>query len=251
MPTTLIFGGSGKVARQLTRILALQSPPHKIYSIVRNPDQVSPLEALGATPIVQSIEDSSVSDLAETLKRYNPDVVVWSAGAGGGDPQRTESVDCDGAIKAMNAVAAAGIKRYIVVSALDMRDRENKPTPEWYDENDTQRSEKLWKVIGRYMKAKLAADIELRTGNSERKLDYTIVRPGGLSDEPGKGTISAGKVHLGTMVSREDVARVVMECMENEMTVGLAFDVVGGDTPIAEAVGKVSKEKIDCFEGFY
>jgi nucleoside-diphosphate-sugar epimerase len=249
--TALIFGGSGKVSRQLTKLLSSQSPPWKVYSLIRSSSQTESLTALGATPIVQSIEDSSVSSLAETIKKCAPSVVIWSAGAGGGDPSRTDKVDREGAIKSMDACAEAGVKRYIIVSALDMRDRENKPVPDWYDEGDLKRSAGVWNAIGAYMRAKLAADTELRTGNGKRGLDYTIVRPGGLTENPGVGTVAAGKVHLSTTISREDVAGVVFECMKNEGTIGMAFDIVGGDTPIVQAVKKVVDNKEDTFEGFY
>ena len=184
MPTTLILGGSGKVARQLTRILTTQTqPPHTVHSVIRNPSQVADLQSLGAHPIVQSIEDSSASELAATIASVSPDCVVWSAGAGGGNPERTKSVDHEGALKSMDAVAAAGVKRYIIVSALDVRDRERKGTPEWYGEADRERSDKVWGAIGTYMRAKFEADRELRVGNGKRGLKYTIVRPGGLSME--------------------------------------------------------------------
>ena len=105
------------------------------------------------------------------------------------------------------------------------------------------------------MEAKLKADRDLRVHNSKRGLQYTILRPGGLSEEPGKGTVAAGKVHSDTMVSREDVARTLAEILENPATAGLAFDLVGGDEqsakPIAEAVEAVAKGKVDCFEGHY
>lgn len=105
------------------------------------------------------------------------------------------------------------------------------------------------------MEAKLAADRDLRIQNDRRGLQYTIVRPGGLSDEPGKNAVAAGKVATGTQVSREDVARVVAECLDNPGTVGLAFDVVGGEEgearPVAEAVQAVAEGRGDCFEGFY
>jgi nucleoside-diphosphate-sugar epimerase len=249
--TALIFGGSGKVSRQLTKLLASQTPPWKVYSIIRSAAQTESLTALGATPIVQSIEDSSVSSLAATIKKCAPNVVIWSAGAGGGDPSRTDKVDREGAIKSMDACAEAGVKRYIIVSALDMRDRDNKPVPDWYDKGDLERSDKIWGGIGAYMRAKLAADKELRTGNGKRGLDYTIVRPGGLTEEPGAGTVAAGKVHLSKQISREDVARVVFECIQNDGTIGMAFDAVGGNMPIADAVKKVVDNKEDCFEGYY
>lgn len=192
MPTTLIFGGSGKVARHLTRILTSQAnPTHTVYSVIRKTEQVPDLESLGAKPVVQSIEASSVPDLSKTIASLKPDYVVWSAGAGGGNPERTKAVDNEGAIKCMDAVAAAGVKRYIVVSATDVRDRENKPVPSWYGPGDKDRSDKVWGAIGPYMGAKLAADKELRTGNVKRNLDYTIVRPGGLSMDVSTSCVKA------------------------------------------------------------
>lgn len=256
MPTTLIFGGSGKVARHLTRILTTQSPPHTVHSIIRSASQSAELEALGppdtVKPIVQSIESSSVDDLAQTITSVQPDFIVWAAGAGGGSPERTQTVDRDGAIKSMDATARAGVKdkRYIIVSAVDVRDK-SKPEPAWYVDSDKQRSERTWGAIGKYMEAKLAADTALVTGNGARGLKYTIVRPGGLSEEPGVGTVSAGKVGISRTISREDVARVVAATIANADTAGLAFDVIGGETPIAQAVKEVADGKVDCFEGHH
>jgi uncharacterized protein YbjT (DUF2867 family) len=101
------------------------------------------------------------------------------------------------------------------------------------------------------MAAKFAADKNLVVQNPGRGLEYTIVRPGGLSDEPGKGTVAAGKVSLGERVSREDVARVVVECIGNDGTKGLAVDVVGGDMEVREAVRGVVERREDGFEGMF
>lgn len=250
MATTLIFGGSGKVARHLTRLLAAEG--QTVHSIIRNPDQKSDIESLGGKPIVQSIEDSSVEDFISTIKSTNPSTIVWAAGAGGGSPERTKKVDNEGAIKSMDATAKAGVtKRYIIISAVDVRDRENKPEPEWYNDADRERSNKVWGAIGPYMAAKFAADRDLVTKNNERGLEYTIVRPGGLSQDPGTGKIAAGKVHFDTMISREDVAKAVVEIMKNDGTKGLAIDMVGGDTPIKDAIAEVAKNKVDTFAGRY
>lgn len=264
-----------RVARQLTTKLVASS--YTVHSIIRKDSQVSELEALGAKPIVQSIEDASVDDITATIKKYGPNVVVWSAGAGGGNPERTKTVDHEGAVKVFDATAAAGVKRFIIVSAVDIRDRENKPAPEWYtysllsrifvlvehaqtdpsdienryNEEDTNVSNRMWGAIGAYCQAKLSADRDLVTKNGQRKLDYTIVRPGSLNTDKGSGTVAAGKVHLGKSISREDVAEVIVECIKEPSTIGLAFDVVGGDTPIADAVREVGTSKVDTFEGHY
>ncbi|GIZ46761.1 hypothetical protein CKM354_000987400 [Cercospora kikuchii] len=251
MATTLIFGGSGKVARHITRILS--SEGGIVHSIIRNPSQKPDIESLGGRPIIQSIEDSSVEDFIQTIKSTQPNTVIWAAGAGGGSPERTQKVDYEGAVKAADATAAAGVtKRYIIISALDVRDRENKPEPEWYDDADRDRSNKVWNAIGPYMKAKYAADKNLVENNGRRGLEYTIVRPGGLSEDAGTGKIDAGKVHLNRTIPREDVARAVVEVIKNEGTKGLAFDLVGGDElTVKQAVEKVAKGRIDTFEGRY
>lgn len=250
-PTTLIYGGSGKVAQHLIRHLLSLPLPHKIHPIVRSASQTPALAALGAHPIVQSIETSSAEAMAATMRATRATAIIWSAGAGGGDPARTRAVDFEGAVRCMDAAALAGVKRFVMVSAVDVRDREGGAEPEWYDEGDRERSAGMWAKIGPYMEAKLAADRSLVGENGRRRLEWTIVRPGGLSEEKGTGRVSAGKVHIQARIPREDVAAVVVECLGNEGTVGLAFDVVGGETGVREAVGKVVEGREDTFEGRY
>lgn len=247
---TLIFGGSGKVARHITRLLA-SSGTHTVHSIIRKPEQSASIAELGGKPIIQSIEDSSVDDMAATIKSTKANAVIWSAGAGGGSPERTRAVDRDGAIRCMDAAAQAGVKRFVLVSAVDVRDREGKPEPEWYDDGDRERSDGMWSAIGAYMEAKLAADRSLVTENGRRGLDYTIVRPGRLSEEASTGNVEAGKVHLANSIPREDVAKVVIEVLKQPKTIGLAFDVVGGKTAVEQAVASVAEGRVDTFEGRY
>jgi nucleoside-diphosphate-sugar epimerase len=109
----------------------------------------------------------------------------------------------------------------------------------------------MWGAISAYCQAKLDADRDLVTQNDRRKLDYTIVRPSTLNDDKGSGTVSAGRVHLSNSISREDVAQVIVQCIKEKSTIGLAFDVVGGDTAIADAVREVGEKKIDTFQGLY
>ncbi|KAG8160048.1 hypothetical protein KVR01_010685 [Diaporthe batatas] len=259
MKTVLIVGGHGKVALEITKILVAEKEPtaYTVYSLIRNPDQSGELQKLGTQPIVQDVEKATVPELLGTLSRVKPDVVVWAAGAGyGSPPDRIDAVDHRAAVKIFDALgissqAGDAGKRLVSISALDLRDRENRPVPDWYNDDDRKQSDGVWKGIADFMKAKFEADKELRTGNDKRGLHYTMVRPGGLSNDPGDGFVSAGKVHLGRMIKRQDVARVVVEVIKNDETVGLAFDVVGGEDIIAEAVKEVGKEKIDTFEGFY
>lgn len=259
MPVVLIVGGHGQVAQQITKQLVAAKTPstYTVHSLIRNPDQAPEIEKLGAFPVVQDLEAASVPDLLTTLSRVKPNVVVWAAGAGyRSTPDRIDAVDHQAAVKVFDALAiAAGAgdcgRRLVSISALDIRDREAKPVPDWYDDEDRKRSELIWKSIGAFLGAKFKADRELRTGNDKRALEYTMVRPGGLSNDPGKGSVRAGKVHLGSMITREDVASVVAACIETPETIGLAFDVVGGDVNLKDAVKSVGEHKIDTFEGYY
>ncbi|KAK4992200.1 hypothetical protein LTR28_001261, partial [Elasticomyces elasticus] len=97
------------------------------------------------------------------------------------------------------------------------------------------------------MHAKFAADRNLVTQNGRRRLEYTIVRPGRLTEDKARGTVAAGKVHLGEAVNREDVAHVVVACIKNDGTIGMAFDVVGGETPVEQAIAEVVKTQADTF----
>ncbi|KAF6823716.1 hypothetical protein CPLU01_11256 [Colletotrichum plurivorum] len=254
MPTALIFGGNGKTARALTKLLVGASTPHTVFGVIRNPDQAPDLRAIGAKPIVQDIAAASEADFIRIFEGTRPDLVVWAAG--GKDQASAEAVDRDGAIRAMNALSKARVdsRRYIVVSALDVRDHEGKPVPDWYNEADRKLTDRMYAIIGPIIRAKLAADKELRVGNDVRKLDYTIVRPGGLGEGPGQGRIRAGKVGTVGIIPREDVARVIYAACRNSKTNGLAFDVLGlgeGDSLVEQAVARVAEDWEDTFEGYY
>lgn len=252
MPTTLIVGGNGKVARHLTRILATETrPSHHVHSIIRTSSQGPGIEALGSRPVVLSIEAASVAEIANAMGKIGPESVVFLASAPFAESERASSIDRDGAIKCMDACAEAGVKRFIIVSGMDVRDCDKRPIPDWYNEGDVKASARLRGFIDPWMRAKLAADRELRVGNDRRKLDYTIVRPGRITDDEGVGSVFVGKAHLGNSVSQEDVARVVAACLTNPDTIGLAFDVTGGDSPVAQAVAQVAADRVDSFEGYY
>ncbi|KAL8357919.1 hypothetical protein RB601_009381 [Gaeumannomyces tritici] len=275
MPTTLILGGAGKLARQLTAQLLAQDPPHAVHSLIRagaDPSQADDLRRLGVRSVIAlDLETCTVADLAAAIRAADPvpEVVVWCAGAPfGADPGRIDAVDHLAAVKAMDACAqvvvaenqaAAAAKRFVSVSMLDLRDREHKPVPPWYTPDDVAGSDRLWGgPMGAWARAKLAADAELCRGNDRRGLDFTVVRPGGLGPtEDAKGTVAAGRVP-GCLsaagrrtVSRADVAAVLVECVRDRAAVGLAFDVVGGDEPVADAVTRVARDKEDTFQGFY
>jgi nucleoside-diphosphate-sugar epimerase len=230
----VLLGGHGKVALHITRI-ATQSPFNwQIDSIHRSPFHDEDIRNVGGNPITFDLEKASTSDLA--AKFHGADGIIWSAGAGGkGGKERTWAVDYESAVRAYDAAEQAGVQRFIVVSAIDVRNREM-PPPEWYSKEDLARSERMWKAIPEYMKAKLAAEEDLykRTG----KLDWTVVRPSGLTDENGTGKVALGRAPL-SQIPREDVARVVVGCLAERGTIGKSLDLSSGDTPIDEAIKSI------------
>ena len=161
-----IIGGHGKVALELSRILSAEGMD--VTSFIRNPDHREDVAATGATPVVLDVEHSTTAEIAEALR--NQDAVVWSAGAGGGSPERTYAVDRDAAIRSMDAAAEAGVGRYIMVSYLGAGPDHGVP-----EDNS----------FFAYAEAKAAADAYLRGTD----LDWTILGPGALTDGPGNGLI--------------------------------------------------------------
>ena len=205
-----IFGGHGKIALLLAPVLV--EAGHHVTSVVRNPDHVADIEATGATAVVASVEDADVDSLVELLS--GQDAVVWSAGAGGGDPDRTYAVDRDAAIRSMEAARAAGVARYVMVSfsgsSADVLVPEDNP-------------------FRHYQVAKIAADEHLRGTD----LDWTILGPGTLTLEPGTGSINpdAG-FRDGDMTSRELVAQVALAVLDDPRASRQTLVFGDGDVPI-------------------
>ena len=252
MSSVLIFGGSGKLAKFITERLVKKQ--YTVYSVIRRESHISDLHELGATPIIQSLEDSTVDELAKVIKSSLPDVIIFAAGGGWRaleDPIFNSIVDRDAAIKVFDAmVEARCTKRIITISTIDTRNR-NRPRPSWYTDEDQKVSDDLWAMLPKYMEAKFEADKDLVEQNEKRALDYTIIRPTWYNDGGWTGKIKAGQVGTLPKVSREDVADVFVACIENHATVGRVFEVIGGDIPIEEAVQHVVDEKINSFEEIY
>ncbi|MGW6173591.1 SDR family oxidoreductase [Arthrobacter sp. NPDC055138] len=213
MSRIAIIGGHGKVALHLSRILTGQG--HEVSSMIRNPDHSGDVRDAGATPVIADVETASAVELADQLRGH--DAVVWSAGAGGGNPERTYAVDRDAAIRSMDAAAAAGVQRYIMVSYLGAGKDHGVP-----EDNS----------FFPYAEAKAAADEHLKSTS----LDWTILGPGALTLEPATGKIQAGPGTPGGQVSREDVAMVAAEVLADPSTAGKVIEFINGSTPIPQAV---------------
>jgi uncharacterized protein YbjT (DUF2867 family) len=210
----VIAGGHGKIALLLERLLADEG--HTARGLIRNPAHADDLRAAGAEPVVADLEELDVDALAEVVGR--PDAIVFAAGAGpGSGPQRKWTVDYAGAVKLMEVARRVGTDRYVIVSSVGA-------DPEAEDDGG----------FGTYLRAKGQADKKLM----ESGLAYTIVRPGRLTDDPGRGAvvIGAGRGEI----PRADVAAVLAEVLDTPGTIGLDFDVNSGETPIPEAIAALA-----------
>lgn len=212
----MIAGGHGKIATHLERLLAERGD--EAVGIVRNPDHVADLERMGAKAVVLDLERSTVDDVVGAIE--GADAVVFAAGAGpGSGPERKHTVDRDAAVLLADAALAAPVRRYLMVSAINV------------DEADPD-SDEVFQV---YLRAKADADAYVRA----QDLDWTIVRPGRLTDDPGTGQVRLGPDVGYGEVPREDVAAVLLGVLDDPATAGKQFNLVGGGTPIATALTDV------------
>lgn len=216
MSRIIVFGGHGRIALLLAPLLVERGD--EVTGVIRNPDHAGDVEAGGARALVADIETMDVEALAEIIRGH--DAVVWSAGAGGGDPQRTYAVDRDAAERSMDAAELAGVRRYVMVSWIGSTADHGVP------EGDS---------FFAYADAKWAADEHLRgTG-----LEGTILAPGTLTLDDPTGRILIDPDGRGE-VSRADVAAVIAASLVEPCTIGrtLRFGNGGEQTalPIAEAL---------------
>ncbi len=210
----VIAGGHGKVGLRLARLLG-EREAHPV-GLIRKPEQEAELVAVGAHPEIFDLESGTAAELAELLR--GADAVVFAAGAGAGSSAaRKDSMDRGGAVLLADAAELAGVRRYLMVSAMGA---DTGPTPD-HDE-----------VFAAYLTAKKAADDDIRA----RDLDWTILRPGGLTNASGTGSVQLAEHTARGEISREDVAAVLLALLDEPRTAGLSLDLVSGDTPIDEAV---------------
>jgi uncharacterized protein YbjT (DUF2867 family) len=215
----VIAGGHGKIALILERLLSARGD--SVAGFIRNPAQVADLAATGATALLVDLEKASVDDVAAQLG--GADAVVFAAGAGpGSGAARKETVDRDAAILLADAAEAAGVGRYVMISSMAA------------DPQATADDE----VFQAYLRAKGVADEAIR---SRPGLNWTIVRPGALTDDAGTGRVTVAESADRGSIPREDVAAVLVAVLDEPGTAGRTFDVVSGDTSIAEAVAALAR----------
>jgi uncharacterized protein YbjT (DUF2867 family) len=211
MSTIVIAGGHGQIALRLARVLTTRGDG--VRSLIRNPGHEAGVHATGAEPVLADME--KLADLAEFVE--GADAVVFAAGAGpGSGAERKRTVDLGAAVKLLDAARRTGVRRYLMVSAMGAGD------PAAGSE-----------AMRPYLDAKGQADAQLAASD----LDWTIVRPGGLTDDPGTGMIAvAPSLGRRGSVTRDDVAAVLAGCLDEPRTVRATFELLQGDTPIPKAL---------------
>src|ERR1700761_4780581 len=196
---------------------ALAERGDTVRGLIRNPDKEDALRAFGIEPVLCDLEGDG--DVAAAVR--GADAVVFAAGAGpGSGAARKKAVDRDGAVKLVEAAKAEGISRYLIVSSMGA----DKPPADGSH------------GFGAYLQAKFEADEAVRASG----LDYTIVRPGGLTDDPGTGLVTIAEHTDRGQIPRADVAAVFLACLDDPGTIGKSFDLISGETPIAEALAALS-----------
>lgn len=214
MARILLIGGHGKVA--LLAEPRLVAAGHHVTAVIRNPEHEDDVAATGATPLVADVESFDADQFTNLVS--GNDVVIWSAGAGGGSPERTYAVDRDAAIRSIDAAVAAGVRRYVMVSYFGAGpDHGVDPGDAFFP----------------YAEAKAAADEHLRSSG----LDWTILAPSALTLDDATGRIDVDAADAAS-VSRADVAHVIAASVDEPRTAGRTISFNAGDVPIEDAVSR-------------
>ncbi|MFI9649842.1 SDR family oxidoreductase [Streptomyces sp. NPDC052040] len=213
----VIAGGHGQIALRLERLLAARGD--EVAGVIRRPEQADDLRSAGAEPIVCDLESAPVEEVAARLE--GADAAVFAAGAGpGSGAERKHTVDRDAAIKFADAAERAGVRRFVIVSSMGA-------DPEHPGDD----------IFDVYLRAKGEADAYVR---AHKSLDWTVLRPGALTNDAGKGLVRL-EAHTGRgPVPRDDVAAVLAELIDTPATTGLTLELISGSTPVSVAVKSVA-----------
>ncbi|WP_225803588.1 NAD(P)H-binding protein [Streptomyces sp. NK15101] len=213
----VIAGGHGQIALRLERLLSAAG--HEVAGIIRRPEQGADLREAGAEPVVLDLESASVEMVAAVLQ--GADAAVFAAGAGpGSGADRKDTVDRAAAVLFADAAERAGVRRYLVVSSMG-----------------ADASHPGDGIFDAYLRAKGAADDDIR---SRTALDWTILRPGSLTDDAGTGMVRLEARTGRGSVPRDDVAAVLAELLDTPATAGLTLELIAGSVPLSVAVKDVA-----------
>jgi uncharacterized protein YbjT (DUF2867 family) len=210
-----IAGAHGKIALRLTRLLSADGD--SVIGLIRNPDHATDISDRGGSPVLCDLESASEEQIAAAIK--GADAAVFAAGAGGGgSAARTLTVDRDGAIKLLRAATNAGVPRYLIVSAEGAED-----PPDGDD------------GLSIYLRAKADADAAVQSSD----LEWTIIRPGPLTDLPGTGRVRVEPTTGQGTVPRDDVATALARLLHDDRAAHRVLYVNGGDEPLDQALETV------------
>ncbi|MER5950930.1 SDR family oxidoreductase [Streptomyces sp. NPDC001904] len=213
----VIAGGHGQIALRLERLLAARGI--EVAGIIRKAEQGDDLRAAGAEPVLCDLESASVEEVAAHLQ--GADAAVFAAGAGPGSTvARKDTVDRDAAVLFADAAERAGVRRYVIVSSMGA---------DAAHQGDD--------IFDAYLRAKGAADDDVRRRTG---LDWTILRPGSLTNDAGKGLVRLEASTGRGTVPRDDVAAVLAELVDTPATAGLTLELVSGSAPVSVAVKSVA-----------
>ncbi|WP_326658605.1 SDR family oxidoreductase [Streptomyces sp. NBC_00385] len=213
----VIAGGHGQIALRLERLLAARGD--EAAGIIRNPQQSDDLRAAGAEPVVLDLESATVEEAAEVLR--GADAAVFAAGAGpNSGTDRKDTVDRGAAVLFADAAQRAGVRRYVVVSSMGADP--DHPGDEVFDV---------------YLRAKGAADAYVR---AQTALDWTILRPGMLTNDAGTGQVLLAASTGRGPVPRDDVAAALAELLDTPAAAGLTLELISGNVPVSVAVKDIA-----------
>ena len=206
----IVIGANGNTATRVIQLL-LHSP-HEPLAMIRNVEQRAKFDALGVSTVLADLEypiDHAVTGC---------DAVIFAAGSGGHTGKdKTVLVDHIGAIRSMVTAQRQGAKRYLMLSSINADEHSNSQ-------------------IAHYHKAKALADQFLM----QTDLEWTIVCPGGLRDDLGNGLVAVSEeTHLEGITTRDNLARVLVGCLDLANTIGKRFSLLEGETPIDSALRSV------------
>jgi nucleoside-diphosphate-sugar epimerase len=216
----VIAGGHGQISLRLERLLAGRGD--EVAGIIRKPEQAGDVRAAGAEPVICDLESASAEDVERLLE--DADAAVFAAGAGpGSGAERKDTVDRQACSLLADAAEAAAVRRFLVVSSMGA----GREPPAGTDP-----------VFAAYLRAKGAADADVR---ARAGLDWTILRPGRLTNDPGTGRVNVAESTGRGAVTRDDVAAVLVAMLDEPGTAGRTLELIGGDVPIGDAVRKAAE----------
>ncbi|WP_432893951.1 SDR family oxidoreductase [Kribbella sp. CA-245084] len=213
----VIAGGHGQIALRLTKLLS--GDGHEVVGLVRNPDHSADIAAAGGQAAVLDLEQSDAAAVAEVLA--GADVAIFSAGAGPGSGNaRKDTVDRGAAALFADAAQQAGVRRHIQVGSMGA------------DQAPSLTDDETFTI---YLRAKWAAEEDLRA----RDLDWTVLRPGSLTNDAGTGNVLLADETGRGRISRDDVALVLAGLCDTPASIGRTLELIAGDTPVDEALNSL------------